>query len=176
MNYARDAAMTALIFGFFASAWFGWAQERPPVSWRRPLTLAAVLSVAVSVAGAVLAWSTWSDGSALDEPGAMRRYGIIVGIEFAAAAIGAAVLGLRRRQDLIAPWICFVVGVHFIPLAGPLQSPLLFPLAVAMVLVAWAAVPLARRRDLAPSAVTGVGAGASLLVCATAALIIALVR
>jgi hypothetical protein len=26
----RDAAMAALILGFFASCWFGWAQERPP--------------------------------------------------------------------------------------------------------------------------------------------------
>jgi len=29
----RDAAMTALILGFFASSWFGWAQERPPAAW-----------------------------------------------------------------------------------------------------------------------------------------------
>jgi hypothetical protein len=26
----HDAAMTTLILGFFASSWFGWAQERPP--------------------------------------------------------------------------------------------------------------------------------------------------
>jgi hypothetical protein len=40
--YARDSAMTALILGFFASCWFGWAQERPPASWRGPLIAGAV--------------------------------------------------------------------------------------------------------------------------------------
>lgn len=31
-EFLRDAAATAAIFGFFASAWFGWAQrrDRPP--------------------------------------------------------------------------------------------------------------------------------------------------
>jgi hypothetical protein len=29
MQYTRDAAMSALILGFFASSWFGWAQEKP---------------------------------------------------------------------------------------------------------------------------------------------------
>ena len=33
--FIRDAAMTAVVFGFFASSWFGWAQEAPPASWRR---------------------------------------------------------------------------------------------------------------------------------------------
>ncbi|GAA2384299.1 hypothetical protein Cme02nite_66480 [Catellatospora methionotrophica] len=176
MNHVRDAAMTALIFGFFASAWFGWAQEAPPVAWKKRLGIAGGVSIAVSLAGGILAWQHWSDGSALSEPGAMRRYGIIVGIECVAAAAGALVLGLRGKRELIAPWICLVVGVHFIPLAGPLQSPILFPLAVAMTLVAAGATPLARKRDIPPSATTGVGAGVSLLTCAIAALIIAVTR
>ena len=110
---ARDNAMTALILGFFASSWFGWAQERPPAAWRSPLIAGAVLSIVVAVVGAVLAWRNWSAaGSALSEPGAMRRYGIIVGVEFGVAA---------------------------------------------------AAVVVSRRSDLAPSAVTGAGAGVALL-------------
>ncbi|MEV4415342.1 hypothetical protein [Catellatospora sp. NPDC049609] len=170
MNYVRDAAVTALFFGFFASGWFGWAQERPPVTWKKWLGIGSGVSLTVAAVGGFLAWRHWSDGSALSEPGAMRRYGIIVGIEFAAAGIGAAVLALRGRKELIPVWVCLVVGVHFVPLAGPLQSPLLYPLAAAMVLIAWRAVPYARSRDLAPSAVTGVGAGASLLASALAAL------
>jgi hypothetical protein len=182
MQYLRDDAMTALIFGFFASMWFGWAQaepdgsarklaERPPQSWRRWLTLAALLSLMVGAAGGFLAWRHWGDGSALSEPGAMRRYGITVGIEFALAGIGAAILGVRKRQNLIAPWICLVVGVHFAPLAPILKNPLLYALAALMTVVALVAVPLARRRDLAPSAITGVGAGASLLFFAIISLV-----
>jgi len=171
MQYLRDDAMTALIFGFFASMWFGWAQEKPPPSWRRWLALSAILSLVVGAAGSYLAWRHWGDGSALSEPGAMRRYGITVGVEFALAGIGAAILGMRKRQDLIAPWICLVVGVHFAPLAPILKNPMLYALAALMTVVALVAVPLARRRDLAPSAITGVGAGAALLVFAVVSVI-----
>jgi hypothetical protein len=171
MQYLRDDAMTALIFGFFASMWFGWAQERPPQSWRRWLTLAAMLSLVVGAAGGYLAWRHWGDGSALSEPGAMRRYGITVGIELGLAGVGAAILGVRKRQDLIAPWICLVVGVHFAPLAPILKNPLLYVLAALITVVAVFAVPLARRRDMPTSAITGVGAGSALLLFAVVSLI-----
>jgi hypothetical protein len=173
MDYLRDDAMTALIFGFFASTWFGWAQERPPQSWRRPLVVAAALSLVVGAIGGYLAWRHWGDGSALSEPGAMRRYGIAVGVEFGLAGLGAAILGIRKRPDLIAPWICLVVGVHFAPLAPILKNPLLYVVAALMTVVALVAVPLARRRDLPPSAITGVGAGACLLLFAVISLIAA---
>lgn len=55
-EYLRDSAMSALILGFFASTWFGWAQERPPASWRLPLVGGAVVSLLVALAGGGLAW------------------------------------------------------------------------------------------------------------------------
>lgn len=94
MRYDRDHAMTALILGFFASCWFGWAQERPPVGWQVPLISGAVLSLAVAAVGAASAWQHRSGDSALGVPGAMRRYGIIVGVEFVVAGAGAAALVL----------------------------------------------------------------------------------
>jgi hypothetical protein len=163
MQFARDDAMTALIFGFFASAWFGWAQERPPNSWRLPLILGGVLSVAVAVVGATLAWQNWSAGSALSEPGAMRNYGIIVGIEFAIAAVGAAVLAALGHSEYISVWICLVVGVHFWPMAPVLKNASLIPLGVLMAAVALTAFLVSRRTSLAPSAITGAGAGVVLL-------------
>jgi len=42
-EFLRDAATTAAVLGFFASAWFGWAQDDPPRSWRRPLVAASVI-------------------------------------------------------------------------------------------------------------------------------------
>ena len=174
MNYVRDAAMTALIFGFFASAWFGWAQERPPAGWKKWLGISGGASLALAAAGGFLAWRHWSDGSALGEPGAMRSYGITLGIEVVVAAAGAIAFGVRHHRELIAPWVCFVVGAHFIPLAGPLQSPILYPLAVVMILVAVGTVPFARRHELTPSAVTGVGAGVSLFTCAAVSLVLAM--
>jgi hypothetical protein len=165
---ARDNAMTALILGFFASSWFGWAQERPPAAWRTPLIVGALLSIVVAVAGAVLAWRNWSAaGSALSEPGAMRRYGIIVGVEFGVAAAGAAGIAVWGRSEYIAPWICLVVGVHFFPMAPVLKDPSLVALGVLLVAIAVAAVVVSRRTELAPSAVTGAGAGIALLGYAT---------
>ena len=159
----RDAAMTALILGFLASCWFGWAQEQPPAAWRSPLIAGMVLSLAVSATGAVFAWRYWSGDSALSEPGAMRKYGIILGVEFGVAAAGVAAIVLRGRSEYVAPWICLVVGVHFFPMAPVLKSPPLFVLGAALIGVAAAAVLICRGRHLALSAATGAGAGMALL-------------
>jgi hypothetical protein len=59
---------------------------KTPSGWRPPLIVGAVLSLIVAVVGAVYAWQNRSGGSALSEPGAMRQYGIIVGVEFGTAA------------------------------------------------------------------------------------------
>jgi hypothetical protein len=123
------------------------------------LIVAAVLSLVLAAAGAILAWRNWPTGSALSEPGAMRRYGIIVGVEFGVAALGAAVIGLAGNATYLAPWICLVVGVHFAPMAPVLKNPALIALGVLLVVVAVAAVLMARRTDLAASALTGAGAG-----------------
>jgi hypothetical protein len=163
MQSVRDHAMTALILGFFASAWFGWAQERPPLAWRRPLIVGALLSVVIAVFGATLAWRSWSAGSALSEPGAMRSYGIIVGIEFGIAAVGAAGLAALGHSDDISSWICLVVGVHFLPMAPLLKNPSLVVLGALLTAVALTGVLVSRRTALAPSAITGAGAGVVLL-------------
>lgn len=160
---ARDSAMTVLILGFFASCWFGWAQERPPARWRLPLIVGAVLSLLVAAGGGIFAWRNWSAASALSEPDAMRRYLIIVGTEFAVAAAGAAVILLGKHRDYLAPWICLVVGVHFWPMAPVFDSTLLVVLGALLTVVAVAAVLVGRRTALAPSAVTGAAAGACLL-------------
>ena len=159
----RDGAMTTAVLSFFASAWFGWAQERPPVSWRTPLVVGSVLSVALTVTGGLLAWLNWGSGSVLNDDAAFRTYLIIVGIEFGIAAIGSVVLLVRRRSQYLAPWICLVVGVHFYPMAPVLENAGLYVLATVLTAVALLAVPAANRRGQTISAVTGAGAGAALL-------------
>ncbi len=166
-EFVRDAAATAAIFGFFASAWFGWAQENPPDAWRKVLVVGSVVSLLIAVAGGVLAWQRWSDGTAFD-PDTGRVFGIVVGIEFALAGLGAWLLTARRRADLVAPWIALVVGVHLFPLAPLLQYPLLYVVAALVSVVALAAVPLARSRSrsVTVSAVTGLATGTVLLAAA----------
>ena len=125
MPTTRDNAMTALILGFFAASWFGWALERPPAAWRTPLIAGAVLSLGVAAIGAVFAWRAWSRDSVVGEPGSMRQYSIIVGAEFGIAALGAAALVLQRQSAYLSPWISLVVGLHFWPLAPVLKNPAL---------------------------------------------------
>ena len=165
-EFARDAAVTAAIFGFFAAGWFGWAQDDPPPSWRRWLTVGSIVSMLTAIAGGVLAWQRWSDGSAIDAATA-PTFGIIVGIEFSTAAI----LARLRKSDLIPAWIALVVGVHFLPLAPLLQVPLLFVVAVFVSAGALVAIPIARSRTLAVSAATGVIVGPVLLAAALYSLI-----
>jgi hypothetical protein len=49
--------------------------------------------LAVAVAGGVLAFRSPASESSLHERPASRRYGLIVGLEFALAGVGAAALG-----------------------------------------------------------------------------------
>jgi hypothetical protein len=169
-DQVRDAAATALIFGFFASVWFGWAQEKPPARLRPWLITGSVLALLTAVAGGLLMWRHWSDGTAFDRDTSIR-FGIVVGIEFALAGIGAAILAAGRRPELVPVWTALVVGVHLFPVAVLLDYPLIHVTAVLVTLAALAALPLARARRIAVSAATGLLAGCALLVSAWASLV-----
>lgn len=158
--------MTALILGFFATAWFGWAQAEPPASWLPWLTAGMFLSIAVAVTGSVLAWLRRSEPSVMNDEEANRRYGIIVGIEFGVAAAGAVVLGRSDHATFIAPWICLVVGLHFWALAPVLGDPALKLFCIAFVAIALAGWLIGWQGDVPASAVTGLGAGLALLIFA----------
>jgi uncharacterized membrane protein len=82
------------------------------------------------------------------------------------AAIGARSWARRRSSELIPAWVALVVGVHLIPVALLVRSPLIAVTGVLVTLVALVAVPLARSRPVAVSAVTGLGAGTVLLAAA----------
>ena len=172
--YLRDAAMTAVIFGFFGSGWFGWAQEAPPPRWSRRLAAGSIMSLAVALAGGIIAWQHWTDGTIFD-PETGRNFGIVVGIEFAVAGAGALLLGLTKRKDLIPAWIAFVVGVHLFPVAVILQYPMLHLVAALVTVVSLVAIPISRSRNLAVSFVVGLGTGLVLLAGAGYSLVSALI-
>jgi hypothetical protein len=174
-EHVRDAAALAAVFGFFAMAWFGWAQERPPSRWLPPLRFGSALSGLVLVGGGLLAWRHWSDGSVFDDQ-VGRAFGIVVGVEFAAAGLGAALLAWRGRAELISAWIAFVVGVHLFPVAVVLAIPSVHVTGALVTAAAIAAAPLAHAKGLAPSAVVGAMVGPVLLVSAAVSLLDALGR
>jgi hypothetical protein len=79
-EFLRDAAATAAIFGFFASAWFGWAQDEPPPGWRKALVAGSILSLLTAVGGGVVTWRNWSGPTAFDAD-TSRTFGLVVGVE-----------------------------------------------------------------------------------------------
>jgi hypothetical protein len=93
-----------------------------------------------------------------------------VGIEFASAGIGAAILGISGAAAYIPIWVCLVVGVHFFPLAPVLNDPGLRPLGAARIAVSVAALVFTLTKGVPPSTITGIGAGLFLLGYAVRAL------
>jgi hypothetical protein len=83
------------------------------------------------------------------------------------------VLALRRRAAYLAPWVCLVVGFHFLPMAPVLEIPSLLLLGVLLIAVAVIAVVVCHRAAIAPSAITGVCAGLILLSFAARGVLIA---
>lgn len=162
--FVRDMAVAAAVFGFAAFVWFGWAQEAPPARWRLPLGLGSAVGLLLAVAGGVLAWRNWGPESVLTDPEVRRAFGVVCGVEFAAAGLGALALALTKRPKWTASWIAFVVGVHFVPLAVIFGDPGMHVLAAVVVLVVGLAVLVHRRTGTAPSAVTGLGTGIALAV------------
>ncbi len=172
--FVRDVAVTAAIFGVAAFAWFGWAQEAPPARWRVPLAAGSGLGLVLAVIGGLLTWQHWGPESALAAAGAGRTFGIVCGIEFGLAGLGAGLLGVAARPQWIATWIAFVVGIHFIPLAFIFGDPGQLGLAALMVIAAGLSVVVHRRTAVTASAVVGLGSGTALLVYAvrSAALVV----
>ena len=161
MEFTRDLAMYAAIFGFFGVVWFGWAQEKPPKSWRTWLGVGSVASAAITVLGLYLAITNWGAATALTREASIT-FGIVVGLEFAIAGIGAAVIS-KRKPQYIPAWIALVVGAHFLPLAWIFKDSWLYLLTALACAAPVAAVLLAKKNSIAVSALTGALMGTVLL-------------
>jgi len=153
----RAAPLTALYLGFFAAIWFSWPGVNPPLG--TVLVVASYLSLLVALIGAIVAFRRSGETASVRDRAASRRYGIIVAIEFAAAGVGAAVLGLTGAGEYISVWVCLVVGAHFFPLVPVLRDRLLYPLGAALCAVAVGGLVAALATDVAADAVVGTGAG-----------------
>ncbi len=151
--------MYMAIFGMFSFVWFGWAQENPRRSWRKYLGIASGVALAVSLIGIYLSATNWHEGSALSAEGAYTSYLIFVFIEFALAGIGGVLFIKFKRNAYVAPWILFIVGIHFFWLQGIFEDPSLLILAILLVGIAFASFRFARKLNVATSAITGIGAG-----------------
>jgi hypothetical protein len=163
--------MYAAIFGIFSFSWFGWAQENPRKSWRKYIGLASAAPLLVGLAGIYLSITHWHDSTALSDTSVFKAYLIFVYIEFFLAAVGAFLLIKLKRNEYIAPWIAFIVGIHFFWLKTIFQDPSLYILAILLIAVAAFSLFAAKKLRVANSAITGIGAGTVLFGFAIAGLI-----
>ena len=158
--------------GFFAFVWFGWGQAAAPSWLVIPLAAGTAVGALLAVIGVVVAKRSPGPLPAMSDRAVRRRYSIIVGLEFGLLGAGAAGLGATGHSQWIPVWICLGVGVHFFPLASTLQNPTLRPLGVLLIAVAAAALVTGLASAVAPSTVTGPGAGLCLLAFGLATLLV----
>lgn len=171
MEFIRDYVMYASIFGMFSFCWFGWAQENPRPSWRKYIGIASGVALLVCLVGVYLSVTNWDAPSALSDQAAFRQYLFYVYAEFVLAGAGAFVLIKRKHKDYVAPWIAFIVGIHFIALKSVFADPSLYLLALLVVGISLLSLPLSRKWQVASSAITGIGVGTVLFAFAILGLI-----
>ena len=126
----RTRGIAALLEGYFAAMWFGWAQADLPLWLVAPLTVASVLAACIAVAAVVVAIRAHGQHTPMRNPTVRRTYLIIVGVEFAALGAGAGLLAATGLSRWICVWVCAGVGLHFLPLSRALGRLLLVPLGL----------------------------------------------
>ncbi|MEK5438587.1 MULTISPECIES: hypothetical protein [Paenibacillus] len=171
MDYVRDYAMYASIFGMFSFSWFGWAQENPRSSWRKYIGIASGVSLLVCLIGVYLSVTNWDAPSVLNDKTSFDNYLISVYIELLLAGAGASILMKCKYNDYVAPWIAFIVGIHFIDLKSVFNDFSLYLLAALLVAISIVSLFISKKLKVANSAITGIGAGTVLLAFALLGLI-----
>lgn len=154
--------MYTAIFGMFSFSWFGWAQENPRKSWRKYIGIASAFALFVCLIGVYLSITNWHERTALSNSTIVHNYLIFVLIEFLLAGTGAFLMIRLKKNDYVAPWIAFIVGIHFFWLKNIFNDFSLYILAVLLIGVAIISFWLSKKLNVANSAITGIGAGSVL--------------
>lgn len=163
MDYIQDYSTMVAFFGFFSMAWFGWSQENPPKNWRKYIGILTGISLLIFLGGIYLSYSNLGAGSALDGNASMNNYFVFVVLEFMIAGIGAVILFRKNMRNYVAPWVCFIVGVHFFGLRYVFQDFSLHILGLLLVIVSGAAIYYAKNSKYTMPTITGISAGAILM-------------
>jgi hypothetical protein len=158
-----------VILGFFAIGWFQWAQAVPPRGLGTWLDAGSVLAALVAVAGLVVVIRSPRRPDRGASVG--RRYGLIVGVEFAVALAGSVLLGTTGHAAYVPVLVAAVVGLHFPFLAPVLGDRLLVPLGVVVTAIAAAAAVQGLTTGAAPVTLAAGGSALALLAYAVLALV-----
>ncbi|MDI6103081.1 hypothetical protein QLQ12_31150 [Actinoplanes sp. NEAU-A12] len=165
----RQAGLTALYLGIFATLWFSVPENKPPLGTF--LLVGSIMALATVGAGIALLVSSRGDGPMPRDAAADRKYLVIFAAELAAAGFGAVLLAETGRSEYIPVFVGTVVGVHFWPLAPVLKDPALRVLAVAVCVAALIGLIAGLVSSVPAGTVAGAGIAVLLLGYALGALI-----
>jgi hypothetical protein len=171
IEFVRDQAMYAAIFGFFATVWLGWAQEAPPKTWRLWLGMGSAAAILTCITGIWLAAAHWDGATALTNS-SYPVFGVIVASEVLLVGLGATVLAHFHKKDYLSAWIAVIVGAHFVPLVWIFKDRSLAVLAALLCAVTVVALWRHRKWGIALSALVGGGVGVLLLAFAIKAMLV----
>ena len=164
----RQAGLTGLYLGLFATAWFSVPSAAGML--RTLLIVGSVAGLLTAGCGLAVVARARRDGPVRRNRDTDRRYLLIVLAEFAAAGLGALLLSLADRPEYIPVLVAAVVGAHFFPLVRVLGDPLLRPLGIVICAVALVALVLGLTTPVNAGLVAGAGTGLALLGYAVTAL------
>lgn len=165
----RQAGLTALYLGIFATVWLSVPTAEPPLGVL--VVVGSIAALLTAGAGGALVFRSRADGPFARDAAADRRYLVIFAAELAAAGFGAMLLAVTHRSEYIPVLVGAVVGAHFWPLAPVLKDPALRVLAVLVALAALAGLITGLVSTVPAGQVVGFGIGVLLLGYALGALI-----
>lgn len=167
----RGVALAAVVDGFAAVVWFGWAQVGAGGWFSTLLVLGALVAFAVAVAGFLRAARARRSGSPLRNPRIRRRYLTVLSIEAVVLVLGLLALALSRTLGWSPVWVGIVFGLHAIPMGRVLGDPALEVAGLAVVAVSVLSLLVGLTGLVSVATVTGTGAGMSLLLAGLASVL-----
>lgn len=121
---ARGVALGLVLMGVFTAMWAGWALAGPAVTGWQLLSVGFwALSVVFVVAGIQLMVVSRrlpvdTRGPELSPGSRIRqRFWLVFAAEGVLIGIACGVLGGLGLAEFMPPAVCFIVGVHFLPMA-----------------------------------------------------------
>ncbi len=167
---ARGWALAAVVEGFGAVVWSGWAQVGADPRLSTVLTLGALAGFALAVTGFVLAVRS---APSADVSGSVRaRYLLVLVAEAVALLVGVLVLAVVGLLRWAPVWVLVVFAAHVPAVARVIGNRLLSLLGPVLLAVAVLAVVASEIGLTGPSTVTGTLAA----VCLFAAGVVSLLR
>ena len=140
-RYLAGITIGALVLTCFGTTW---AVQGPQIM----LLIAAVVTIALLILGITTLRTTrrLSQGKeTLEEQAQNKRtsryFSIVVGIEFASIVVAIVLLRLFKHPEAIAPVICLLVGVHFLPLAFLFLVRVYALVGIALILIGVGVLP-----------------------------------